>query len=136
MDRRRFISAASATAIGAALPTQVFAQTAEPPIQHRLPATDPDYKRSQSYIEEAPVHQYHWASDRAVEDFKDMKFGLRIHWGIYSIFGRAHESWPFLTMSFPERQAYNQTYTSWNPSEFDADAWMNLCQESGLKMFA
>lgn len=76
MDRRRFISAASATAIGAALPAQVFAQTAEPPIQHRLPATDPDYKRSQSYIEEAPVHQYHWASDRAVEDFKDMKFGL------------------------------------------------------------
>ena len=136
MDRRRFLSAASATAIGASLPSHIFAQAAEPPIQHRLPASDSDYKRSQSYIEEVPVHQYHWASDRAVEDFKDMKFGLRIHWGIYSIFGRAHESWPFLTLPFAERQSYNEAYRTWNPSEFDADAWMTLCQESGLKMFA
>jgi alpha-L-fucosidase len=35
-----------------------------------------------------------------------------------------------------ERQSYNQAYKTWNPSEFDADAWMNLCQEGGLKMFA
>jgi len=65
-----------------------------------------------------------------------MKFGLRIHWGIYSIYGRPGESWPFLALPFEERQQYNHAYQSWNPQEFDADAWMNLCQESGMKMFA
>jgi alpha-L-fucosidase len=65
-----------------------------------------------------------------------MKFGLRIHWGLYSLYGRPGESWPFLTLPFEERQQYNQAYRSWNPREFDADAWMNLCQESGMRMFA
>lgn len=136
MNRREFFLTAGAASLGSAFPLRGWAQGEQPPIEHRLPPTDADYQRSKSYIEEVPVHQYHWASDRAVERFKDMKFGLRIHWGIYSIYGRAGESWPFLTLPFEERQAYNQAYRSWNPREFDADVWMNLCEESGMKMFA
>lgn len=136
MDRRTFISSAGALALGASLPEHLLAQDAEPPLEHRLPATDRDYQGTKSYIEEIPIHRYHWASDRAVEAFQDMKFGLRIHWGIYSIFGRPNESWPFLKLPFDQRQSYNQAYKTWNPSEFDADAWMNLCQEAGMKMFA
>jgi alpha-L-fucosidase len=136
MDRRDFLLAAGATTLSAALPRKARAQTAEPPLEHRLPPTDMDYERSRSYVEEVPVSQYHWASDRAVEAFKDMKFGLRIHWGLYSQFGRKAESWPFLTLPFDERQSYNLSYKTWNPAQFDADAWMNLCEESGLKMFA
>ena len=52
------------------------------------------------------------------------------------LFGRPGESWPFLSLPFNERQSFNQAYKTWNPTEFDADAWMNLCEESGLKMFA
>ena len=136
MNRRTFLSAAGAAAVSSALPRHLAAQAAEPPIEHRLPATDSDYRLARAYIEEVPVSGYHWASDRAVEAFNDLKFGLRIHWGIYSLFGRPHESWPFLTLPFAERQSYNQAYKTWNPAEFDAGAWMNLCEESGLKMFA
>lgn len=136
MNRREFLAAAGAASLGSTVSLHSWAQGDKPPIEHRLPVTDPDYQRSKSYIEEVPVPQYHWASDRAVEAFKDMKFGLRIHWGIYSIYGRPGESWPFLTLPFEERQQYNHAYQTWNPHEFDADAWMNLCQESGMKMFA
>ena len=65
-----------------------------------------------------------------------MKFGIRLHWGIYSIWHRGAESWPFLNMSFEDRQKYNDLYKTWNPAGFDADEWMNLFAESGLKMFA
>jgi alpha-L-fucosidase len=136
MDRRAFLSSAGAVALGTSLPQRLLAQLAEPPIEHRLPPTDLDYQRSKSYVESVPVPQYHWASDQTVEDFKDIKFGLRIHWGVYSIFDQPHESWPFLALPFAERQRYNDAYKAWNPSEFDADAWMNLCQEAGMKMFA
>ena len=134
MNRRAFLSKAGTAALATAFP--VWKQRSEPRIEHRLPETDADYQRSKSYIEELPVNQYHWASERAVDAFNDMKFGLRIHWGIYSIFGQAYESWPFLSMPFEQRQNYNQGYKTWNPREFDADAWTNLCQEAGLKMFA
>lgn len=39
-------------------------------------------------------------------------------------------------MSFADRQQYQQLYKTWDPSGFDADRWMNLFQESGMKMFA
>lgn len=136
MNRRRFLSAAGAAAMGFSRPLRNWTEQPEPPLEHRLPPTDIDFQRSKSYVEDVPIQRYHWASDRAVEAFHDLKFGLRIHWGIYSIFGKPHESWPFLSMPFEERQSYNQAYQSWNPHEFDAERWMDLCQESGLKMFA
>ena len=37
---------------------------------------------------------YAYASAEAVERWHDMKFGLRIHWGLYSAQGIGQESWP------------------------------------------
>ena len=92
--------------------------------------------RNDSYIESTPVESYHSASSSAYEAFQDMKFGVRIHWGIYSIWHRGAESWPFLPMSFEDRQKYINLYRTWNPAGFDASAWMNAFSESGMKMFA
>jgi len=87
------------------------------------------------YVEKDPIPEYRWAPQSAYEAFQDMKFGIRIHWGIYSIWHRGPESWPFLGMSFEDRQAYNNLYKTWNPAGFDADAWMDIFKESGMKMF-
>jgi alpha-L-fucosidase len=88
------------------------------------------------YIENEPIEGYHSAPASAYEAFQDMKFGVRIHWGIYSIWHRGAESWPFLEMSFDDRQQYNNLYKTWNPAGFDADAWMDIFKDSGMKMFA
>jgi alpha-L-fucosidase len=88
------------------------------------------------YIETHPIAEYQPAPASAYEAFQDMKFGVRIHWGIYSIWHRGPESWPFLEMSFADRQKYNSLYQTWNPVDFDADVWMDTFRDSGMKMFA
>jgi alpha-L-fucosidase len=104
---------------------------------HQFPLTDVDYMRHRSYIEEIPVSPYKWASDEAYEAFLDIKYGVRLHWGLYSAQNQmGGESWPFLNKTFAERQAYNEFYKTWNPAGFDAEEWMSLFQESGIKMFA
>ena len=103
---------------------------------HRLPASDQNYARSSSYIEDVAIPEYRWASDAAYERFQDMKYGVRIHWGLYSILQQRSESWPFLKMPFEKRHAYNQMYKSWNPARFDANSWMDLFRDAGMKMFA
>lgn len=92
--------------------------------------------RDVDYIETTPIAGYQNASASAYESFRDTKFGIRIHWGIYSIWHRGPESWPFLLMSLEDRQTYNNLYKSWNPAGFDADAWMDSFKESGMEMFA
>jgi alpha-L-fucosidase len=109
------------------------ARTAAPAPAPGFPASvlEPD-----SYIEETPIADYHSASTRAYEAFRDRKFGIRIVWGIYSIWHRGPESWPFLPMSLEDRQTYNNLYKTWNPAGFNADAWMDAFKESGMDMFA
>jgi alpha-L-fucosidase len=104
--------------------------------QHRLPASDTHGKMVSSFVEENPVPEYHWAPESAYEAFRDMKYGVRIHWGIYSVAGFLHESWPFLDLSYQERARYNELYKTWNPSSFDADEWTSVFAENGARMFA
>lgn len=106
------------------------------PSRHQLPKTDRNYGHTSGYIEDVPVPEYRWASKQAYEDFNDMKFGVRIHWGLYSITQQPKESWPYLTLPHQEKQAYNELYKTWNPQGFDADEWMNLFSDAGMKMFA
>lgn len=104
--------------------------------KHLLPETDNHYKYTCGYIEDKPVDEYTWASDEAYEEFLDMKFGVRIHWGLYSILKQSHESWPLLKMPPHEKQKYFDQYKTWNPQGFDAEEWMDLFAECGMKMFA
>jgi alpha-L-fucosidase len=130
INRREFL--VSATALAAVYPHAARAQS---PDQSRgFPASV--IRNDSSYVEDPPVAGYHWASPSAYEAFQDMKFGIRIHWGIYSIWHRGAESWPFLPMSFEDRQTYNSLYKTWNPAGFDATAWVDAFKESGMRMFA
>lgn len=104
--------------------------------KHLLPKTDRQYRYTSGYIEDIPLKAYNWASDKAYEDFNDIKFGIRIHWGLYSIIRQEKESWPLLKKTDVEKQAYFDMYKTWNPVGFDANEWMKLFDESGMKMFA
>jgi alpha-L-fucosidase len=106
------------------------------PSKHKLPKTESQFKHTSGYIEDTPVPEYRWASRKAYEDFNDLKFGVRIHWGLYSITQQPKESWPFLKLTNAEKQAYNEMYKTWNPQEFNADKWMELFGDAGMKMFA
>ncbi len=145
MNRRDFVSLGLGVSAGGLLirDAQSFASpemgdTAlyERSASYRLPETDRHYRRVRSYVEETPNPEYRWASSAAYEAFRDLKYGVRLHWGPYSIWRLKHESWPFLEMPFEERQKYQELYRKWNPRGFDADEWMSLFAESGMKMFA
>lgn len=87
------------------------------------------------YIETDVDSDYRHASVEAYEAFRDLKFGVRIHWGIYSILNLQNESWPFLRMSNAERQRYQELYRAWNPAGFNADEWMGAFRDGGALFF-
>ena len=107
-----------------------------PPLNITLPKDDFQYKASRNYVEDVPLAGYQHASPAALEAFRDLKYGVRIHWGIYSVLHQTDTSWPFLKMSYAQKQAYNETYKTWDPTGFDADGWMKMFRDDGMKMFA
>ncbi len=129
MKRRSFLASGAAAALPALRADGVR-------VPHYLPHSDVHYQRVRAYIEDVPVPEYRWAPDAAYERFRDIKYGVRLHWGPYSILGQSGESWPFLKLSFAERQRYQAMYKTWNPRGFNADEWMDLFADCGMKMFA
>src|SRR5437899_1462080 len=95
----------------------------------KLPASDTHYQRVKQYVENIPEPDYHQASETAREAFRDMKFGVRIHWGVYSLW-ETGESWPLLGFSNEKRQEYQQLYKRFNPTNFNAEEWMDLFQRA------
>jgi alpha-L-fucosidase len=145
LERRNFLAGTAVTlgsrvfsssAIANGLVAQAQDPAAESPLLHRLPDDEPHLKRVRGFVESVPVEGYNWASPAAYEAFYDMKYGIRIHWGLYSVAGFHGESWPFLQLNYSERDHYNQMYKTWNPSGFDADAWTSLFADNGMHMFA
>ena len=103
--------------------------------ENRLPQSDGHLQTVRHYVEESPVEAYRWASEESYEAFADMKYGIRIHWGVYSMLN-VEASWPLLPMDFKDKQAYQQLYQQFNPKDFDAQEWMRMFERNGLKMFA
>jgi alpha-L-fucosidase len=136
LQRRKFLSQAGLLFASRLVePFPGFASSTTS-FEHHLPLTDPHYRCVKSYVEDTPVAEYQWASEAAYEAFHDMKYGIRVHWGLYSLAGFAKESWPFLDLTYQQRAHYNQMYKTWNPIGFDADEWTSLFAQSGLRMFA
>jgi alpha-L-fucosidase len=123
MNRREFLASSAALAAASAYP----GMAQQPDQTHGFPAS---VLKIDDYIETTPVPEYRSAPASAYEAFQDMKFGVRIHWGIYSIWHRGPESWPFLSMSLADRQEYMSLYKTWNPAGFDANAWMDTFKKA------
>lgn len=101
-----------------------------------LPETDVHFNDVRTYVESMPHEDYRHASEKAMEDFRDIKFGVRIHWGLYTKLNLQDESWPFLKMSYEDRQKYQDLYKDFDPKGFDAEEWMRFFKKAGFKCFA
>ncbi len=62
--------------------------------------------------------------------FEDDRFGLFIHWGVYSIVGKGE--WVLEEDKLPFSE-YNKLPPRFNPTRFDADAWVKLARSAGAK---
>jgi alpha-L-fucosidase len=70
--------------------------------------------------------------------WKEARFGLFIHWGLYSIpageWGNetGHGEWIRTSARIP-LGTYDSLLARFNPSKFDARAWVRLAKEAGMK---
>lgn len=90
--------------------------------------------------------EYEWPKDpQVVEKLKawqDLKFGVLIHWGIYSVPGIV-ESWSICDEDWITRDTTltYQQYMDWYfsladkfcPTQFSPTQWADICQEAGMK---
>ncbi|NLR93318.1 alpha-L-fucosidase [Flammeovirga agarivorans] len=83
----------------------------------------------------------------ALDHFNDDKFGMFIHWGIYSILGGVYKGEKIDDMKSPDpkdgawiqatgeipRAEYDQLVKQFNPILFDADEYVQLIKNAGMK---
>jgi alpha-L-fucosidase len=62
--------------------------------------------------------------------FQDAKFGLFIHWGVYSVL--ADGEWVMQVKKIPVSE-YEKLPAQFNPSEFNAAEWVALAKAAGMK---
>jgi alpha-L-fucosidase len=62
--------------------------------------------------------------------FREAKFGLFIHWGVYSMIGR--EEWARQLLQIPLKE-YQYYADNFNPVDFDPDTWAALAKDAGVK---
>jgi alpha-L-fucosidase len=71
--------------------------------------------------------------------WRDAKFGLFIHWGPSSLSGK-EISWSRIGHPFDHpgletvpAEVYDNLYKQFNPTKFDADRWMQMAKDAGMK---
>jgi len=62
--------------------------------------------------------------------FEQDRFGMFIHWGVYSVIGRGE--WVQDTGQIPLEE-YVKLYPKFNPEEFDAEQWVLQAKQAGQK---
>jgi len=85
-----------------------------------------------AWTQEAP------SQEKRTEWFRQDKFGLFIHWGIYAVpagewkGGKDHAEWIMLTGKIPSVE-YEKFATQFNPVKFNAKEWVQLAKDAGMK---
>lgn len=67
---------------------------------------------------------------QAREAFQDRKFGIFLHWGIYSMMGDGEWVMNNKNINYKE---YEKLATGFYPSEFDAEEWVKSFRDAGVK---
>ncbi|BFH63333.1 alpha-L-fucosidase [Paenibacillus azoreducens] len=68
--------------------------------------------------------------DRRTAWWTESRFGMFIHWGLYAI--PAQGEWIMYGQKIPVHE-YEKLAQQFNPTEFDAKAWVSLAKEAGMR---
>lgn len=80
-------------------------------------------------------------AEKRLEWWHDAKFGMFIHWGVYSMYGgvyKGHQqaygdpAWIENRCKIPVAE-YREYVRDFNPVNYDPDAWVKLAKDAGMK---
>ncbi|HLX46233.1 MAG TPA: alpha-L-fucosidase [Bryobacteraceae bacterium] len=83
-----------------------------------------------SFVASAQNYQPAPENLKAREWFQDNRFGLFIHWGVYSVLGRGE--WVMNNDKIPVAE-YEKLPAEFNPTEFNAAEWVAMAKDAGMK---
>lgn len=102
-------------------------------------------KTATSYMDqpesELTAEQIEMARQDRIGWFKEARYGLFIHWGLYAIpagtwkdkvYERGYSEWIMHSEKIP-REEYAQLAKVFNPQQFDADAWVEVAKKAGMR---
>src|SRR5947207_8907611 len=76
------------------------------------------------------THQPTSENLKARQEFQDAKFGMFIHWGVYSVLGDGE--WILHDRKLKLKE-YEHLPKFFDPEKFDAKTWVALAQSAGMK---
>ena len=85
-----------------------------------------------------PISETPAQHDARMQWWREARFGLFIHWGLYAIpagewqGNTEHGEWIMHTARIPVEQ-YEQLRSQFNPVKFDANSWVRLAKEAGMR---
>src|SRR6266545_674660 len=62
--------------------------------------------------------------------FQDARFGLFVHWGVYSVMGKGE--WVMNNTKMPVAE-YEKVPPRFNPVKYDPAAWVAMVKQAGMK---
>ena len=91
-------------------------------------------------VDAGPVQETPAEHDARMQWFRDAKFGMFIHWGLYSQFAGEWQGqtvtggaeWIQKYLNIPSSQ-YSPLAKTWNPSKYNARDWVRLMKAAGIK---
>lgn len=90
-----------------------------------------------------------WAESMKTHDeriawWNEARFGMFVHWGVYSVpagvwkgkgIGRSYSEHLMRIMKIPLEEYKEKLATTFNPVDFNADTWIKLAKDAGMKYF-